>query len=70
MAKTLTQEFLNIAKVTRYADRWGASFLACDEVFKSDSSRYNLGVLPEIYLDHKKHAVMISMPKLRRGGRT
>ena len=70
MATTLTQEFFNIAKGTQYADECVTSLLACDEIFQSPSSRYNLGVLTGVYLDHKKHAVITLISKLRGGGRT
>jgi hypothetical protein len=67
MAKALTQKFCDIANGTPYPDEWVTSLLSCDKVFQYDSSCYNLGVLPRIYLSHTKHVAMILMAKLRRG---
>lgn len=69
MAKTLTQEFFNIARGTQYADECVSSLIACDEIFQSPPSRFNLGALKGFYLDHQKQAVITLIPKLRRGGK-
>ena len=69
MAKTLAQEFFNIARGTQYADESVSSLIACDEIFQSPPSRFNLDALMGFYLDHQKQAVIKLLRKLRRGGK-
>jgi len=69
MAKTLIQDFLNIAKGTQYEDEYISSRPASDEIFQSLSSHYSLGMLMRFYLDHRKQAIITLIPKLRRGSK-
>ena len=69
MAKTLTQEFFNIASGTQYVDECVSSLIGCDEIFQFPRSRFNLGALMGFYLDRQKQAVITLIPKLRRGGK-